>query len=190
MELDPLARHVLPDELGPVEGHALARGQQRPEVPPLAVALERQPQGVQARRGELPARRDPVDDAEHPGHVDPPAPAEGLDGRLEVVVGGAAGQVGRRVDLALVEQAAQLGRDRPRGRAARGHADGAGARGTLPEVRGRRTSVRRDARIRAPVDLARARKNQQFCSVCRAAHHQHQGRDEPGEAHEGHPARW
>ena len=70
MKLDPLARVVLPHELGAGELDALAIAERRSSLPILAVAIERQEQDGKPRSGQCVVDRDRV---------------QVLDDRLELV---------------------------------------------------------------------------------------------------------
>jgi hypothetical protein len=109
VDLQPLAWDVLEDHLGALEGHPRATRQQRAAGPPLAVALQLQPQRGEAGPGERPARGDPVDHAEHAAHVEPPRPAEPARERLVALVLVAVGDVGVAVDPARSTDPSQLG---------------------------------------------------------------------------------
>ena len=114
MELEPLARHVLPDELGVLERDALAGRRQRLGRPPLAVALERQEQRVQARRAQRAARRHALDRGQDAGELRPASAGQAPDRALDVGVDRAVGVVGRLVDRAARVELLQLARDRLR----------------------------------------------------------------------------
>ena len=76
LDLDPLARVVLPDELAAREADALPVAEQRPGRPPLPVALEREHQAGQARRREHAGGGDLVEVGEDRPELDPARAAQ------------------------------------------------------------------------------------------------------------------
>ena len=106
VELEALAREVLPDELGARERDARAarRAAARPSSTPRCAASWRN-SGAQPRGAQLAARGDPLGRGQDAGELVPPRAGEALDPALDVGQDRAVGVVGRLVDRARARRA-------------------------------------------------------------------------------------